>query len=147
MTNLYVITDASSEAIMNVAKVVSSASAPLSFNDIAKSLETQYKESTVKLVITACLQLVILQKDGSGYTMSSKYRDDVKRAKKEDLIILFRQALQNYPPFLLYADFISTGYDSQVSASMVRGIMQIDSSLFVVEKILRIWGVNAKLII
>lgn len=143
----FVLVDVTSEAIMSVAKVISSAFAPLTIDDIAKALETEYKESTVKLIVTACLQLGIIQKEGEGHTITSKYRDDVRRAKKEDLIILFREPLQNYPPFLLYADFISTGYDSKESATRVRGIMQIDSSLSTVEKALRGWGISAKLIV
>jgi len=147
MVDRFVLTDVSSEAIMNVAKVVSSAPSSMIFADIAKSLETRWKENYLKQVIIVCLQLQILQKDGQNYIVHSKYRDAVKRADKDDLTVFFREALQDYPPFLMYADFLSNGYSSQESASMARGIMQISSGLNVVEKVLRIWGTDAGLII
>lgn len=147
MTDRYIFVDASAEAVMNAAKVISSAATPLTFEDISKSLETRYTPGTVKQILIAGLQLGVFIKNNQSYTTSPKYGDSIKRANKDQLNTLFREALQNYPPFLLYADFISNGYSPNDSASMVRGIMQINSGQKVVEKVLRLWGISAKLII
>ena len=147
MKERYYFTDVSVEAVMNATKVVSSAAIPLSMENIAKALETQYKATTVKQILNMCTQLGVLEKDTYSYIASSKYKDRVKQANKDQLNILFREALQNYPPFLLYADFINNGYSPDDSASMVRGIMQISSGQKTVEKVLRVWGISTKLIV
>ncbi|MGQ0772592.1 MAG: hypothetical protein ACT4NT_07470 [Nitrososphaerota archaeon] len=147
MANKFALVDVSSESIMNVAKVVSSAPSPMPFSDIVKALETRWKENYLKQVIIACLQLQILRQIDQNYTVNTKYQDGIKRANKNELIVFFREALQDYPPFLMYADFLSTDFDSTNSAAMIRGIMQINTSLSVVEKALRLWGSDAGLII
>lgn len=110
-------------------------------------MQNRWKENYLKPVVTACLQLNILQKDGNGYVVNSKHRDSIRRANKNELIIFFRDALQDFPPFLMYADFLSNGYSSDDSASMTRGIMKIGTSLNIVEKSLRLWGTDTKLIV
>ncbi len=147
MTNGFILTDVSSESIMNMAKVVSNAPISMEFGDIVTALENKWKENYLKQVITSCVQLSILQKDGNGYVVNSKQRDAIRRANKDELIAFFRVALQNYPPFLMYADLLSNGYSSEDSASMTRGIMKIGTSLTVVEKALRLWGTDTKLIV
>jgi len=147
MSDKYVLTDVSSESIMSIAKVISSSPSPMPFEDIATSLQTKYREQYLKQAIIACVQLQLIIKENENYVANPKSRDIIKRANKDELIVFFRQALQNYPPFLMYADFLSNGYPSDESASMTKGIMQISSTLKVVEKALRLWGADAKLII
>ena len=100
MVDKFVLTDVSSESIMNVTKVVSSAPSSIQFSDIVKALETRWKEGYLKQVLTACLQLQILRQDGQNYIVTAKYQDAIKRANKGELIVFFREALQDYPPFL-----------------------------------------------
>jgi len=47
----------------------------------------------------------------------------------------------------MYADLLSNGYSSEDSASMTKGIMNIGTTLSVVEKSLRLWGTDTKLIV
>jgi len=143
----FVLTDVSSEAVMSVVKVASHSTSSISFSSIAIALTTRYKENYLKQVIIACLQLNLLEVQGHEYVVNSKYRDSIKKATKEQLGIFFRESLQNYSPFLMYADFISNRYSSKDSASMTKGIMKIKTGLSIIEKSLRVWGMNAKLII
>jgi len=132
---------------MNVAKVLSSASTDLGFNDIKLSFQGKYADSYLKQVISASIQLKILEKVEKNYQVVSEFRDKIKQATKNELIFLFRKALQDFPPFLLYADFLSKGYSSDESANMIRGIIGIAASSKKVEKSLRIWGTESGLII
>ncbi|MGB6463141.1 MAG: hypothetical protein WBF38_02805 [Nitrosotalea sp.] len=81
MTDGFVLTDVSSESIMNVAKVVSNAPTSMELADIVIALSTRWKENYLKGVLTACLQLKILQKDGNGYIVNSKHRDAIRRVR------------------------------------------------------------------
>lgn len=147
MAPSYLIPDVSSEAIMTVTKLVSSAPAPLSLSDISKGVENRFSEAHAKQVVNACLQLKLLQENGGTYTVNQKFRDSVKRANKQELIPFFRQALQDYPPFLLYADLVSQNFASIDSVNMIRGALQINTPAKVVEKSLRNWGKDAGLIV
>ena len=141
------IADVSSEAIMNIAKAVSNAHASLSSEDLKRSFENQYSETYIRLAITTCLQLRILEETSGAYTVNPKFRNNIQRSNKNDLLVFFRQALQDYPPFLLYADLLSKGYTSVESANMIRGIMQISSPTSTVERSFRRWGIDSNLII
>jgi len=143
----FVLHDVSSEAIMNIVKSVGSSSSELTESDIAKAMESRYKPNYVKQCLNASLQLKLLEKNGEGFQVPSIRRDEIKRSNKNDLILFFREALQRYPPFLLYADFLSTGYSSKDSTSMIRGILKIGTGLSKAEKTLRIWGTGSNLIV
>jgi hypothetical protein len=147
MPSDFVIPDVTSEAIMIVTKLVSIATSPLSLSDISKGVQDRFKESHTRLIIAASLQLKLLQEKNSNYVVNPKYQDSVKRANKNELLPLFRQALQDYPPFLLYADLLSKDFSSVNAVNMVRGALQINSATNAVEKALRNWGISAKLII
>ncbi|MFY3741921.1 MAG: hypothetical protein HMLIMOIP_002382 [Candidatus Nitrosomirales archaeon] len=147
MPSKFAVPDVSSEAIMTVVKLVSSAPSPLSLTDIAKGVENKFKQAHAKLVVDACLQLKLLQENNATYNVNPKYRDSVKRAAKEELVLFFRQALQDYPPFLLYADLVSQNFPSVDSVNMIRGALQIDTPAKTVEKSLRNWGKDAGLIV
>lgn len=139
--------DVSSEAIMNIAKVISSSTETLTFDKLKLSFEGKYKDAYLKPVLASAIQMKIIIKINDGYSVNSEYRDKIKQASKNDLIYLFRQALQDFPPFLLYADFLSKEYSSEESAKMIRGILNITSPANKVEKSLRIWGTESGLIL
>lgn len=148
MTSTFVLTDVTSDAIMSVAKLVSIANSPLSFDDIAKGVEDRFKASSVRSIVSSCLQLKLLQQNQNGtFAINSKFASSVKRANRSELPLLFREALQDFPPFLLYVDLLNKEYSSNNAANMVRGALQINSPTSVVEKALKNWGKSAKLIV
>lgn len=146
MSTQFVITNVAPELLMDIAKVLAQSPSPLSKEDIAKSLEDKYKEMYVYVALTQCVQLCLALKQKEMFVSSEKYRDLVKRSERSQLCLPFRAALQEYPPFLLYADFISKGYSSDSAATMTRGILRIGSPRDRMERALRLWGTYAKLI-
>jgi len=142
----FVISDVSAEFIMDVAKVLSHSPSPLSKEDITRSFEGRYGKTYVSLALSQCVQLGLVSQQKDLFVSSEKYRDLIKRSDRSQLYLPFRAVLQEFPPFLLYADFISKGYPSESAASMTRGILKIQKSGKIVEKALRLWGKHAQLI-
>jgi hypothetical protein len=70
----------------------------------------------------------------------------IKRSDKSQLCLPLRKALQAYPPFLLYVDFVSKGYASKEASAMARGIFRIQTTEQIVERAFRTWGTYAGLI-
>lgn len=147
MPDTFSVYDVSTDSIMTVTKAISTAASSLSFSDIARAFEGKYKEGSLKLILTASVQLQLLTKEAETYTANIKYRDNIKRAQKEELIAFFREALQSYPPFLVYVDFVSKGYSSLEAATMTRGIMRIGANQMTVEKAFRNWGTASGLML
>jgi len=145
MSLRFTVLDVSAEFMMDVAKAVASSPHPLSKEDLIRS----FKKSRTYILnaISQALQLGLIEVQNSLYVSPEKYRDLLKRSDRSQLYIPLRQALQRYPPFLLYIDFISKGYSSEESANMTRGIFRIQSSEKIVEKSFRNWGLYARLII
>jgi len=143
MALAFSIYDVSAEFVMDVAKAVASSPHPLNKQDLRESFSRS--GGYISNAISQCLQLGLVVQDGD-YVSSEKYRDLIKRSERSQLHLPFREALQRYPPFLLYTDFISKGYSSGESANMTRGIFRIQSSREIVEKSLRSWGIYAQLI-
>lgn len=144
MSVQFIVLDVSAEFIMDVAKAVASSPHPLSKADLIKS----FKKSKAYILnaTTQALQLGLIECRDNLYVSSESYRDLIKRSDRSQLYIPFREALQRYPPFLLYIDFISKGYSSIESANMTRGIFRITSSEDLVEKSFRNWGLYAQII-
>lgn len=136
--------DVSAEFMMDVAKAVASSPYPLSKDDLLNS----FKKSRVyvTIAISQCAQLGLVHIQNGLYVSSEKHRDLLKRSERSQLYISLREALQRYPPFLLYIDFISKKYPSEESATMTKGIFRIESPEKIVEKSFRIWGIFAQLI-
>lgn len=105
------IQNVSADFIMDVAKVISSSPRPLSQKDICTSLKKS--ESYVKSAISQYMQLSLIDSKDARYTGSEEYGMSIKRISRKQLYVYFRDALQKYPPFLLYADFLTKGYDAQ----------------------------------
>ncbi len=144
MSSQFAVLDVSAEFMMNVAKVVASSPHPLTKKDLLNSFERS--DVYVSNAISQCLQLGLICIQDGQYVSSDKYRDLIKRSDRSQLHIPLRQALQSYPPFLLYLDFISKGYPSDQSASMTAGIFRIQSPKERVEKVFRNWGLQTSLI-
>jgi hypothetical protein len=144
MSTQFVIYDVSAELIMNISKLVASSPHPLSKEDITRSFTKN--EAQIKRGINQCVQLGLINIKDELYISNDRYRDLIKRAEKTQLYIPLRQALQNYPPFLLYLDFISKGYSSEEAAKMTTGIFKLSDSM-IIEKTLRNFGLNTGIII
>ncbi|RLI41139.1 hypothetical protein DRO69_11965 [Candidatus Bathyarchaeota archaeon] len=129
---------------MDVAKAVASSPHSLSKEDLIRSFKKS--RQYILSAVSQALQLGLIEIQNGLYTSSANYRDLIKRCDRSQLYLPFREALQSYPPFLLYADFITKGYSSMDSATMTRGIFKISSSEEIVEKSFRNWGIYAQLI-
>ena len=144
MLTQFVVLDVSAEFVMDVAKAVASSPHSLSKADLIKSFG---KSRTYILnAINQAVQLRLIEVQNNLYVSAERYRDFIKRAERSQLYLPFRQALQRYPPFLLYIDLISKGYTSKESATMTKGIFRISSPERIVEKSFRTWGLYAGLI-
>ena len=144
MSLQYLVLDVSAEFMMDVAKAIASSPHPLSKEDLTRSFEKS--KVYIYNAIRQAVQLGIIETKNNLYVCSEKYRDLIKRSDRKQLYLPFREALQRFPPFLLYIDFISKGYSSKESATMTRGIFRIQSSENLVEKSFRLWGLYARLI-
>ncbi len=145
MSVQFVVSDVSAEFMMDVAKLVASSPHPLSRNDVANSFNVS--NAYISNAISQCLQLGLICAQDSHYMSTDKFRDLLKRSEKSQLLIALRQALQSYPPYLLYLDFISKGYDAKQSANMTCGIFRIQSPKEKVEKMFKKWGLQTGIIV
>lgn len=125
---------------MDVAKLLSSSPTPMPKEDVYRSFEDRFKETYVNLILIACEQIRLCEKTGLDYLATQKYREQLKRADRSELSLIFRSALQEYPPFLLFTEFVTKGYTLTNATAMTRGILKIESPLSRVEKSLRNWG-------
>jgi len=139
------ILDVSGEFIMDIAKVIASSPYPLSKIDVINSFSKS--KVYVNRAINQCSQLELIEINDGLYYGVQKYSGLIKRSVREQLYVPFRDVLQKYPPFLLYADFLSKGYSSEESTKIVKGIFRINASEKIIEKSLKNWGKYAKLII
>lgn len=136
--------DVSAEFMMDVAKAIASSPHPLTKKDLLKSFEKS--RVYVSSALYECLQLGLVVSQDGLYVSSERYRDLIKRSDRSQLYLPLREALQRYPPFLLYIDFISKGYSSEESAKMTTGIFRMQSPEKIVERSFRNWGLRAYLI-
>jgi hypothetical protein len=143
MSMQFTVSDVSSEFIMDVAKTVASSPHPLKKEDIMRCFKKS--NAYVSNAISQSLQLGLIEIQDGLYVGSEKYRDLVKRSDKSQLFLPLRKALQAYPPFLLYVDFVSKGYTSEEASDMTRGIFRIHNPEKIMEKSFRTWGTYAGL--
>lgn len=144
MSFQFAILNVSPEFMMDTAKVVASSPHPLTKEDVTTSLKRSKRY--VSDALSQCVQLGLVCVQNDMYVSSDRYRDLIKRSERSQLFLPLREALQRYPPFLLYIDFISKGYSSEESANMTRGIFRIQSAEKTVESKLRNWGLFTQLI-
>jgi hypothetical protein len=140
----FVIPEVSPALVMDVCKYVTSAPSPIDKSNLLGCFKVgkEYVNRAVKVA----LQLHLLEETQGKLTSSQRWRDTIRKAHKEELYLPFRGALQDYPPFLVYADLLSKGYDSSDAAFATRGIFAISSSPQIAEKTLRWWGLYSKTI-
>lgn len=144
MSAQFAIWKVSPEFMLDVAKVVASSPHPLTKKDLLRS----FRKSGVYIsnALSQCVELGLVRFENNVYTSSDEYRDLIKRSDRGQLFLPLRKALQRYPPFLLYIDFISKGYPSEESAIMTRGVFRIQSSVEIIERTFRNWGLITQLI-
>jgi hypothetical protein len=145
MSVKFAVFEVSAECLMDVAKEVASSPHPLDKNILLDSFDKHH--TTTSNAIAQCLQLGLFIERNGEYVPADKYRDLTKRSDRSQLHLILRQALQSYPPCLLYLDFISKGYSSEQSARMTAGIFRIQSPKERVEKMFRNWGLQTGLIV
>jgi hypothetical protein len=141
----YLIPDVSAEIVMDVAKILANSATPMNETDVGACFERPYAPNYITSALAVCSQLGLAEEREGAYSGAELLRSDVKRASKKELFVPFQACLKNYPPFLLYVDFASKGYDSVGSAARTKGIFKIASSLKIVESSLRRWGIYSKL--
>lgn len=144
MSLQFAVFDVSAEFMMDVAKAIASSPYPLNKGDILNS----FKKSRVYVsnALSQCLQLGLIVSQDGLYVSSERHRDLIKRSDRSQLHLPLREALQRYPPFLLYIDFISKGYPSEESSKMTTGIFRMQSPEKIVERSFRNWGLHTYLI-
>lgn len=144
MSLQFALFDVSAEFMMDVAKAVASSPHPLNKEDLVRSFKKS--KTYISNAISQAHQLGLIEIQNNLYVGSDRQRDLIKRSERSQLYLPLREALQRYPPFLLYIDFISKGYPSKESSTMTRGIFRIQSSEEIVEKSFKNWGLYAQLI-
>jgi len=136
----FTITEVNAPLIMDVCKFASYAMDPLTKEKIVQCFKDKFHEVYVGRAIKAAVQLRLLEDKNGILYCSQRWREDIKMASRDELQLPFRQALQDYPPFLVYADLLSKGYSSEDAAKAIRGLFSLTSSSSIVEKSLRLWG-------
>jgi hypothetical protein len=144
MLSKYAVFEVSAEFLMDIAKEVTSSPHPLDKSILLDSFDKNHTYTSS--AIAQCLQLGLFIERNGEYLPADKYRDLIKRSDRTQLHLVLRQALQSYPPCLLYLDFLSKGYPSDQSARMTAGIFRIQSPKERVEKMFRNWGLQTGLI-
>jgi len=142
----FAVYDVSLEAIMNIAKTVSLSESPLDLRRIKMSFPNFSEQYTIFSINTA-MQLKLINVHDSAYRINENYRTDLSSANVNDLPIIFRKALQSYPPFVLFVSLISKGYSSDNSSQILRGVLDISTSDKTISKVFRKWGLKSKLLV
>lgn len=145
MSSPFAVFDVSAEFMMDLAKVVASSPHPLTKKDLLNSFDKS--SAYIYNAISQCIQIGLICEKTEGYISADKYGDLVKRSDRSQLITVLRKALQSYPPYLLYLDFISKGYSSEESANMTIGIFRVQAPKERAEKVFRNWELQTNLII
>ena len=135
----FTVGDVPAPLIMDVCKFVSYASS-ISKEKIEDCFKGKFNNSYVDRAIKAAKQLRLLEENNDGFFCTQRWREEIKKASREELRLVFRQAIQDYPPFLVYADLLSKGYESIEAANATKGLFSINNALLIVEKSFRLWG-------
>lgn len=138
--------DVSLEAIMNIAKTISLSESSLDLRRIKLSFPS-LSENYIIFAVNMAIQLKLINANDSMYRANENYRTDLSSASVTDLPIIFRRALQSYPPFILFVSLISKGYSSEISSQILRGALDVSTPDKLIEKAFRNWGLKSNLII
>ncbi len=142
----FTIYDVSVESIMNIAKTISLSESPLDLKRIMMSFPDRSKKYII-FSLKMAVQLKLIDEDNSTYRISENYRNDLNSASIIDLPIVFRKALQSFPPFVLYVSLISKGFPSDNASQILRGVVDVSTSDKTIAKMFRNWGLKSKLIV
>jgi len=134
--------------IMDVCKFATSASAsPFTRKNLIACFQGKYQEPYINRAIQGALQLRLIEEDEQGQIRcSQRFREDIRKATKDQLNLPFRQALQDYPPFIVYADLLSKGYQSSDASAAVHGIFSTKTNSSIIDQSFRLWGVYSGVI-
>jgi hypothetical protein len=143
----YQLPDVSGELIADVAKTLANSATPMTVAQLADCYVGQFGQEYVRRAAQASSQLGLADAKAGGFACSENHRDILKKASKPDLKVAFRGGLQNYGPFLLYADYLSKSFTSLEAAMRIKGIFKIQAAPDKVERSLKGWGKYADLIV
>jgi len=146
MTKGYQIPDVSAALIADLAKTLANSASSMTLSELADCYVGQFKSDSVRRATIANVQLGFAEANQAVYSCSETHRDVLKKADKSELRIAFRGGLQNYGPFLLFADYLSKGFSPIDAATRTRGLFKIELAPEKVERILRGWGKYAQLV-
>ncbi len=142
----YSIPDVSAEIIMEIAKILANAPSAMKRDEINSCFSKPLSQPYLTGAISVCIQLGLAVERQGLLVGADTFRDDVKRASRDQLHVIFQACLKDYSPFLLYVDFASKGYASAEAAARTKGILRIKGTAEIVEQSLRRWGLYAQLI-
>lgn len=133
--------------IMDVCKFASSATGPTTRENLISCFTGKYDRTYVNRAILGGLQLGLLDELADGKLQCfQRWKEDIRKASRDQLNLSFREALQDYPPFIVYAELLSKDYSSEDAAMAVHGILSIISGSKIIEANLRLWGIYAGVI-
>ncbi len=134
------------ELVADVAKTLATSASALTLAQLVECYRGQCSSEYVRRAAVACVQLRLATNEGGTFRCNEEDRDTLTKAKKSELHIVLRTRLQDYNPFLIYADFASKEFTSLESAMRVRGLFEIRTAVEMLEKTFRRWGKYADLI-
>src|SRR6266487_3962115 len=120
----YQIPDVSADLISDVAKTLANSPSPMSVSQITECYVNQFGGEYVRRAAVASAQLGLSELIKGEYVCAEGHRDVLRKATKSELRVAFRGGLQNYGPFLLYADYLSKAFSSLEAASRTKGIFE-----------------------
>jgi hypothetical protein len=128
--------------VMDVCKFTASATSSISRENLISCFENQFDRGYINRAIQASFQLKLLEEIGSDeLRCSQRWKEDIKKANRSQLNLPFRDALQDYPPFIVFVDLLSKGYLSNEAAAAVHGVFSVQTSPKIIEQSLRTWGI------
>jgi hypothetical protein len=142
----YQIPEVSGELIADVAKTLANSPVSMSLARLAECYTGQFSPEYVRRAVVASAQMELTELKGAAYACSESQRDILRKASKPELKLAFRGGLQNYGPFLLFADYVSKGFSAMDAATRTKGLFAIQAVPDKIEKALRGWGKYAELI-
>jgi hypothetical protein len=142
----YQIPDVNAELIVDVAKTLANSSSPMTIGELANCYLNEYSDEYIRRAAIANTQMGLAELSDKSYRCAESHRDILKKSNKSELKVVFRSVLQNYGPFLLFADYLSKGFASADAGRRTRGLFRIRTSPDTIERGLKSWGKYAELI-
>ena len=130
MTEEFLVTDVSLQAIVEIGRIVNISSRPLTKADLIKGLKGICGQSYIDRGLPMAIQLGFIEiQEDKTYKSSGKFQSDFTKISRNDLHILARKGLQSFPPFILFMENIKMGYDVNQSSQLVSGIFDLNSKI------------------